>query len=332
MDAMADKAPGIGLGEGFRIGDLQVDPPAGDLTGPKGREQLDPKVMGVLVMLAESAGKVVSREDLLAKLWPDVIVSDDALTRCLYELRRQMSAAAGSDHYRALIETLPKRGYRLNATITPIIVPPPESAAPAKAKWVSWLAAALVALVLALVAWRLLPAQPKSEAATDARYSIAVLPFLDLSPEQDQEHFSDGISEEILNRLNQSPTLKVIARPSSFSFKGEATTVPEIAAKLHVTHVLEGSVRKAGNRIRLTVRLEEAATNAVTWSNSYDYELGDIFEIQEEVAAQVATALDAELAGRPAHVPKEAALEPFLRGEFFYNRRAAGDIELAVKY
>jgi len=155
---------------------------------------------------------------------------------------------------------------------------------------------------------------------------------VDLSPEQDQEHFSDGISDEILYRLNQSPTLKVIARPSSFSFKGQETSIPEIAAKLHVTHVLEGSVRKSGNRVRLTVRLAEAASNTQVWSQTYDYELGDVFEIQEEIAGQVATALNATLAREPAHDPKEAALEPFLRAEFFYNRRAAGDIARAVKY
>jgi TolB-like protein/Flp pilus assembly protein TadD len=173
--------------------------------------------------------------------------------------------------------------------------------------------------------------QPAITAAATS-YSVAVLPFVDLSPAQDQEHFSDGISDEILYRLNQSPTLKVIARPSSFSFKGQGTSIPEIAAKLHVTHVLEGSVRKSGNRVRLTVRLAEAASNSQVWSETYDYELGDIFKIQEEVAGQVATALDARLAGGPAHVPKEAAIEPFLRAEFFYNRRAAGDIVRAVKY
>lgn len=156
MDSKADGTARSKLEDAFRIGDLQVDPRAGGVTGLKGREQLDPKVMDVLVMLAESAGKVVTREELLAKLWPDVVVSDDALARCLYELRRQMSAAAGSDHYHALIETIPKRGYRLNATITPIIVPPPELAAPARISWVMWLTAALGALVLAWFAWRLL--------------------------------------------------------------------------------------------------------------------------------------------------------------------------------
>src|SRR5262245_1260907 len=134
MDATTDKTPGAGLEDGFRIGDLQVDVRAGEVRGPKGREQIEPNVMGVLVMLAESAGKVVTRENLLATLALGVAASDEALTRSLNELRRQMSAAAGSDHYRALIETIPKRGYRLNATITPIIVPPPEPVAPTRSE------------------------------------------------------------------------------------------------------------------------------------------------------------------------------------------------------
>jgi TolB-like protein/DNA-binding winged helix-turn-helix (wHTH) protein len=311
----------------FRIDDLRVNPQSGEVTGPAGREMLDPKVMDVLAMLALHAGQVVPREDLLARVWPGSVVTDDALTRCIYELRRQLSLAGGDERYKAVLETIPKRGYRLNAAVSPVGEEIPEPAQKRRRWWPAALvAAATAAGVAAVVLFGLRP-----EPAVGG-HSIAVLPFVDLSPEQDQEHFSDGISEEILNRLNQSPTLKVIARPSSFSFKGQATSIPEIAAQLHVTHVLEGSVRKSGNRIRLTVRLEEAATNAVVWSNAYDYELGDIFEIQEEIAARVATALDAKLAAGPAHAPKEAALEPFLLGEFFYNRRGEGDIERAVRY
>jgi DNA-binding winged helix-turn-helix (wHTH) protein len=155
MDATPDRMPGAVLEDGFLIGELRVDLRAGEVNGPRGREQLDPKVMGVLIKLAESAGKVVTREALMATLSPDVIVPDDALADCLHELRRRMSAAAGSDHYHALIETIPKRGYRLNATITPIIGPPAGPAARRK-PWVVWSVAALAALALAWFAWRLL--------------------------------------------------------------------------------------------------------------------------------------------------------------------------------
>ena len=314
------------LERGFTLLELVVDPDAGEVAGPGGREKLDPKVMDVLVMLAQHAGHVVLREDLLTRLWPGSIVTDDALTRCIYELRRQLSLAGGDERYKAMLETIPKRGYRLNGEVRPVVAAQPVLPT-SRPKWP--IAAVSAAVVVAAAAWFALGnrAEPAPEA-----YSVAVLPFADLSAEQDQEHFSDGISDEILNRLNQSPTLKVIARPSSFSFKGQETSIPEIAAKLHVTHVLEGSVRKSGNRVRLTARLAEASSNTQAWSETYDYELGDVFKIQEEIAEKVATALNATLAGRLAYVPKQAALEPFQRAEFFYNRRSEGDIVRAVKY
>src|SRR5688500_6125709 len=109
--------------DGFRLGDFTVDPAAGELVGPGGREQLDPKVMQVLVVLAQQAGKVVPRPELLAQVWPGVVVGDDAVSRCIYQLRRQLRQAGGAEHYSSLVETLPKRGYRLNC-------PPPEPLQP----------------------------------------------------------------------------------------------------------------------------------------------------------------------------------------------------------
>ena len=101
------------LERGFTLHELVVDPDAGEVAGPGGREKLDPKVMDVLVMLAQHAGHVVLREDLLTRLWPGSVVTDDALTRCIYELRRQLSLAGGDERYKAMLETIPKRGYRL---------------------------------------------------------------------------------------------------------------------------------------------------------------------------------------------------------------------------
>ena len=107
------------LEQGFALEALRVEPLAGLVTGPGGRERLDPKVMDVLVLMVDHAGQVVLRNDMLTRLWPNVVVTDDALTRCFYELRRQLCRAGGDDRYRALIETVPKRGYRLNAVARP---------------------------------------------------------------------------------------------------------------------------------------------------------------------------------------------------------------------
>lgn len=127
--------------------------------------------------------------------------------------------------------------------------------------------------------------------------SIAVLPFVNMSSDPEQEYFSDGISEELLNLLAQVQDLRVISRSSAFSFKGEEIEMSEIAHRLDVAHVLEGSVRKAGNRIRITAQLIEARTDTHLWSQTYDRELEDIFDIQDEVAGLVVAALKAELLG-----------------------------------
>ncbi|HWN07369.1 MAG TPA: tetratricopeptide repeat protein [Steroidobacteraceae bacterium] len=335
MGEQADNPPGRALERGFRLDALTIDPQAGEVTGPGGREKLDPKVMDVLLVLARNAGQVVLREDLLARLWANTVVTDESLSRCIYELRRQLSLAGGDERYKAMFETVPKRGYRLNAPVTPIAPPAAEPPAvrpqrPSRLHVV----AILGAIAVVVAAWLLIdrpgreqPAPPDAEP-----YSLAVLPFDDLSEAQDQAHFSDGISEEILNRLTNTRTVRVIGRTSSFSFRGQASSIPDIAGKLDVTHVLEGSVRKAGNRLRITARLVEAASNSQVWSESYDREIGDLFAVQDDIAGEVAGALNATLAHQAQRVPDLEAHNLFLQGEFFYNRRAPGDIERSVKY
>jgi TolB-like protein/Tfp pilus assembly protein PilF len=143
---------------------------------------------------------------------------------------------------------------------------------------------------------------PQAAAASPAQSrpadnSIAVLPFTDMSENKDQAYLSDGISEELLNLLARIPQLEVTARTSSFSFKGRELAIPEIARQLHVAHVLEGSVRKSGERVRITAQLIDAAADKHLWSQSYDRRLGDIFAIQDEIAADVVNQLKITLLG-----------------------------------
>jgi TolB-like protein/cytochrome c-type biogenesis protein CcmH/NrfG len=140
-----------------------------------------------------------------------------------------------------------------------------------------------------------------------ARESIAVLPFVNMSSDPEQEYFSDGISEELLNLLAQIPELQVAARTSSFSFKDQSLEIPEIAERLKVAHVLEGSVRKAGNRVRITAQLIRADDGFHMWSESWDRSLDDIFAIQDEIAADVASQLKISLLGS---APTVAATRP----------------------
>jgi TolB-like protein/Flp pilus assembly protein TadD len=140
-----------------------------------------------------------------------------------------------------------------------------------------------------------------------AEHSIAVLPFVDMSSGKDQEYFSDGISEELLNLLAKIPQLQVTARTSSFAFKGKETGIPEIARTLHVAHVLEGSVRKAGNSVRITAQLIRAGTDTHLWSQTYDRKLDDIFAIQDEIASDVVKQLKVTLLGA---APKARTTDP----------------------
>lgn len=151
----------------------------------------------------------------------------------------------------------------------------------------------------------------------DPRASIAVLPFADMSPDKDNEYFSDGLAEEIINALAQIQNLKVIARTSAFAFKGQNTDIRRIAETLGVAHVLEGSVRKAGNRIRVTAQLITAADGSHLWSERYDRELAGVFAVQDEIAAAIAGTLKTKLSAGPAPVrqytPTLPAYEAYLK-------------------
>lgn len=170
--------------------------------------------------------------------------------------------------------------------------------------------------------------------------SIAVLPFVNLSSDPEQEFFSDGISEELLNVLAQVPELRVAARTSSFQFKGDNRDISEIAALLKVNHVLEGSVRKAGTRLRITAQLIEAENGYHLWSETYDRELTDVFAIQDEISAAIGEALKAQMgiqdaaalqAPRVAETANTAAYEAYLKGRYLVNQRGNKSIAEAVR-
>jgi eukaryotic-like serine/threonine-protein kinase len=153
--------------------------------------------------------------------------------------------------------------------------------------------------------------------------SIAVLPFANMSADPDNEYFSDGLAEEILNALTQVPRLKVIARTSAFAFKGKNEDIRRIAETLNVTTVLEGSVRKAGNRIRVTAQLIAAADGSHLWSQRYDRELSDVFAVQDEIAEAITAALRVTIAAPPSAGPPTqsiAAYEAFLKADYYFNK------------
>jgi len=181
--------------------------------------------------------------------------------------------------------------------------------------------------------------QPEAAEATNkvtpaSGPSIAVLPFPDMSAEKDQEHFCDGLTEELLNVLTRIPNLRVASRTSTFSFKHKEVDLKAAAEKLQVAHILEGSVRKSGNRVRITAQLIEAATDSHLWSETYDRELDDIFAIQDDIAARVLEALQCRLGAEQLPNPttkNPKAYEYFLRGRGYAISGGARNRELAVE-
>lgn len=167
------------------------------------------------------------------------------------------------------------------------------------------------------------PAVAAAAAGPEARRSIAVLPFADMSPGHDNEYFSDGLTEELLNVLTRVPGLRVSSRTSCFAFKGKDLDIPAVAERLRVGHVVEGSVRKAGERVRVTAQLIDTASDSHLWSNTWDRDLDDIFAIQDEIARKIVDALALKLG--PGDLPGVTVADPraydlYLKGLSFYHR------------
>jgi TolB-like protein/DNA-binding winged helix-turn-helix (wHTH) protein/Flp pilus assembly protein TadD len=309
--------------------------------------QVTGKVFDTLVYFVEHAGVLLDKQALLAALWPNVVVEESNLTQTIHTLRRVLGERAGEHRF---IVTVPGRGYRFVAEVrrpTSEEPAPPiaaertvagQSASP-RVRW--WAVAALISVVLlALTSFYLTrtPARSQRTASNVAHTPIiAVLPFVDMSEAHDQSYFGDGLSEEILNLLAQSSAMRVIARTSSFSFKDQPNLdIAAIARKLEATHVLEGSVRKSGEHVRITAQLVDGATSAHLWSRTYDREVQDIFTVQDDIAAAVSSALNATLSNQ--NQPQQAdttnpdAFERYLHGKYFFNRGGESDVMRAKQY
>ncbi len=227
---------------------------------------VEPQVFDLLVYLVRNRERVVSKDDLLASVWHGRIVSESALGTRLNAAR---SAVGDSGEAQRLIKTLPRKGLRFVAAVQE------ENAGMQAPTGLADLARPALAL----------PTRP----------SIAVLPFTNMSGDPDQEYFADGISEDLMTGLSRIRWLFVIARNSTFVYKHRAVDVKQVARELGVRYVLEGSVRRAGNRLRISAQLIDALTGGHHWAERYDRELGDIFAVQDEITSSVAGAIEPHL-------------------------------------
>lgn len=288
-------APRDGIAEGRHLvlGRLALDCERESLAVDGEPVRLRPQSFRVLRILVEQRDKLVTREQLLRDIWGDRIVTDDSLVQCLVDIRR---ALARID--KAAILTLPGRGYLLQSDrLVPAEGRAGSLASRPRLLFAARAVAAAVAVAATIATLSLLHFGA-DEARLPERFaspSIAVLPFVDMTERQDKRFLAEGLSEEILNRLAASDDLKVIARTSSFSFGTNGADVATITEKLGVTHVLEGSVRQADDRLRISVQLIDTADHSQRWAQSYDRPLGDILDVQSDIAKSVASALNGTL-------------------------------------
>ena len=246
---------------------------------------LRPKTFELLRYLVENPDRLVTKEELLKAIWPKVPVTDQVLTHCVSEVREAIG-----DGEQTIIKTIPRRGYRFAASVERVGVAGSPAGVPSP----------LVGpqgggeLIGAGVPVTGPDSGPRSRPSPD-RPSVAVLPFANLSGDPRQDYFSDGITEDIITELLRFSELMVIARNSSFQYKGKAVDIRQIGRDLGARYVLEGSVRRSGNRIRITAQLIDAMTGIRRWGERYDRELHDAFTVQDEMARTIVAILAAHV-------------------------------------
>ena len=241
-----------------QFGPFRLDLVRRQLTRDGAPVRLGARSMDILCVLAAAKGELVTKDQLMARIWPGNIVEENAIQVHVSALRKAIDDEQNSASY---VVTVPGRGYRF-------VCPAPSSGG----RSASGAAFGL-------------PDKP----------SIAVLPFSNLSGDREQEYFADGIAEDIITALARARWFFVIARNSSFAFKGKAVEAKQIAQNLGVQYVLEGSVRKSGDRVRITAQLIDARAGIHVWGERYDRHLRDIFAVQDEITERVTGAIEPEL-------------------------------------
>lgn len=345
---------------GFRIRDWEVYPQENLLKTPDRVQVLEPRVMDVLVFLAGRCGEVVSRQELLDSVWAGVVVGDETLSRAVSVLRTELGDDKKNPRY---MKTISKRGYCFIAKVIPLAseglqkadsdsdasysAPPKRYLRARKIGFaaVGLMAATIVYLVLAYPAPEKTTPKVSDHAIRDAslperKIMLAVLPLDNFSNDPEQEYFSDGLTEELIAQLGnmQRNRLGVIARTSVMYYKGKSKQIDEIGRELGVDYVLEGSVRRAGNIVRITAQLIQVSDQTHLWAQSFERDVEDILALQSEVAQRITDTLALELLpGEYARLVRtrpvnSAAYEAFLKGRYHESRGGLREYSKAIEY
>ena len=343
-----------------RFGTYEVSLQSGEVrkAGVKIRVQQQP--MKLLEILLERPGEVVTREELRGRVWTDESFGDfdQAVNIAIAKLRSALGDSAENPRY---IETLPKRGYRFIADVsvvgTEARTKGPESAAPdlpgaepghelqgagltvapKHRLWPTRRVIVALALVLSLPILAVWLFRSRSRPPTGI-HSLAVLPLDNISGDASQDYFADGMTDELITDLAQISALRVISRTSVMVYKGARRSLPEIARELNVDAVVEGTVLRSGEQVRITAQLIQTPADKHLWAESYEGDLHDTLALQKKVASAIAQQIRIELTPREQAVLKNAkvvnpeAYEAYLKGRYFWNKRTADGLKRAVDY
>jgi TolB-like protein/DNA-binding winged helix-turn-helix (wHTH) protein len=330
----------------LRFDDFELDVRAGQLRKRGSRLRLQGQPLQVLAALLNRAGDVVTREELRSEIWSaDTFVDfDHSLHNAIARIREALGDSPDSPRY---IETLPRRGYRFVTPVervgaqapsdSPQSAPPSEVSVTSRvSKPRAFVVTALLALVVIAFVWLARTGTHPTSAAPRLN-SIAVLPLSNLSGDPSEEFFADGMTDQLITDLAKVGSLRVVSRTSVIRYKGTKTALPEIARELNVDAIVEGSVIRSGQRVRVTAQLLQAPTDRHIWAETYDRDLGDVLRLQGEVAQAIAEQVRAQLTPRQQAIFRSArsvnpqAYEDYLRGRYYLDNQFAmpGPLKMA---
>jgi TolB-like protein/DNA-binding winged helix-turn-helix (wHTH) protein len=345
----------------YEFGEFSLDTQSRALRRGAAIVALTPKALELLLVLVENAGRTVTKDDLIKAVWPESFVEESNLTQTVFMVRKALDETAD----RRFIKTVQGQGYRFVVPVKPrtngheksetqptlpTATPVPELSAPREkqgaANW-RWpvVALASVALLLA-VAYAMWSLRSKNFAYPEAKVMLAVLPFENFTGDPAQDYFSDGMTEEIISQLgNLDPAhLGVIARTSVMHYKRSQESIHEIGNNLGVQYVIEGSVRRDSERVRITAQLIQVKDQSHLWAREYDRDLGHLLELQEEIAREVANEIEVSLSGRQrtdigastgasaSGAKSYEAYDLYLKGRYFWNKRTSDGFRQAADY
>lgn len=345
----------------YAFGDFRLDPVERLLLRGQERVELPPRVFDTLLILVQSGGRLIEKAEFMRQVWPDSIVEENNLSQAIYLLRKILHDGDNGGRY---IETVPKRGYRF---VAPVRTLPAESATPStdqsprppsaffsdppvtaatlpvserlRTRWLlgsgAFLLVALVVIVMLRNRWQI---HQSAQFDGEPIRSVAVLPLLNLSSDAEQEYFADGMTDELITDLARVRELKVVSRTSVMQYKGVRRPLPQIGRELGVDAVIEGSVLRSGDHVRITAQLIRTATDTHIWAQSYEAGLKDVLSLQARIAEAITTQVklsltSAELdrlhAARPVN---PEAYDAYIRGRYLWNRRNVAGFEKAISY